>query len=273
MLNRMLTIGITVFWVAMMVQLAKREVVPSLVAAREASRTANYSELERLASKPRVDQMGIYLKDRRIGFSLSRLRIQHGELQMESRTRIKLNLSEGNAPASALGLGSLDMSTHFKARVRDGELQDFRVTVSSPPGAPPLATIDGTPIGKILRLKIRHGESVQYESMPFDSRQLISNGFAQAFVPRTLKVGMRWPIRTLNPFTRGVQVSMAEVVGMDTVVIDDAEIAAYVIEVSYGSSTMTIWADEDGGVLKQQLFGFTFIREAPPPDALDRSKL
>jgi len=272
MLNRIATIGITLFWAMMMVQLARREVLPMLEAVRDASTPASYAELERLAAKPRADQMGVYLKDKRIGFSLSRLRMLSGELRMESRTNLRFSLSDSPA-ASALGTEALDMSSHFEARVRDGELLEFRATVAAKPGTAPFLTVDGLPIGNTLQLKIRQGDNTRIETVPFNARRLVSGGFGQAVVPRALQVGMRWPISSVNPFTGNLQISRAEVVGMEDVILDGNPVPAYVIEMRQGSNKMKMWVDDDGVVVKQTLFNFTFIREPAPADALERTSL
>jgi len=269
----LLTVAISAFWVAMMTRLIRHEIAPTVTALREASEGTTYQYLETLAAKPRATQMGIYLRDKRIGYALSRIQRSDDTLHIESRSELAFSLS----PDAAVSLGpsdtALDVVLHFKARVLQSELLDFRLTVNSPPGSAPVAIIDGVPTGKRLHLKIRHGGETQTETIPFDSKQVISGGFTQMLTPGNLTVGMRWPIRSVDPFSRSVRVTHAEVTGIDTLRVGDRSVRAFVIRVPYGSNDMTVWADEEGNVLKQTLFGFTFLKESPPSDVFERRRL
>ena len=60
---------------------------------------------------------------------------------------------------------------------------------------------------------------------------------------------------------------------MEDVLLDGNKTAAYVIEVTQGAGKMKIWVDDDGTILKQKMFNFTFIRERTPADALERKSL
>ena len=271
MLGRVLTVTITLFWLAMMALLAQREIVPNIRFARAASQPTSYHYLESLATEGRVSQMGLYLGKRRIGYTLGRMRMVGDELHLESRTELKLSLSSN--PRSTAGLGRIDMSTEFLVRVEQGELLGLRLTVSSPPGTPPLAIIEGVPERQSLRLHIRQGDDIRVETIPFDSKQLISSGLAQAFALPKLSVGLRWKIHSLDPISRTVKVSTAEVIGKETVRLHGEDVEAFIIRIPYGTTETRIWAGPDGDVLKQQVLGFTFLKEEPPSDALERSTL
>ncbi len=273
MFYKALTIGITLFWLAMMACLAQREIVPAFQAAHAASQPTDYRYLERLASTPRVSRMGIFLRDKRIGYSLSRMRMVHETLHLESKTEIKLSLSPGGLPAFGPNMGSLDVLLQFHARIMQGELVGMRLTVSSPPNAPPFVTIDGIPVGEMLHLKIRHGDQIDMESIPFNSSQLISSGLAQTFALPKLAVGESWQFRTLDPFSRSVRTSEARVTGRETVTINGENIEAYLIVIPHRTAETKIWASGDGEILKQKIFGFVFLKEEPLPDAFDRSPL
>lgn len=273
MLNRLLSVGITLFWLAMMAWLVQREVLPAFHEAHEALQSTSYHCLEARAADTPVSQMGIFLGGKRIGYTLSRMRLVGQELRLESRTEIKLSLSSRRHARLGPEIGDLDVSLLFVARVLQGELLDLRLTVNAPPGSPPIVVIDGVPVAKMLQLKIRHGGKTEIESIPFNPRQLISSGFGQAFALPKLDVGMRWQFRTLDPFSRRVRVSEAEVVGTEPITLGSETVQAYRIRIPYGTSEITVWADEDGAILKQKVFGFTFIREPPPSDAKERRSL
>jgi len=270
-LGRILTVTITIFWVAMIVLLTQWELMPNIRFARAASQPTSYHYLERLAVEGRASQMGLYFNKRRIGYTLSRMRMVGDELHLESRTEIKMSLSAGARLIT--GLGQLDISTEFLARVEKGELLDFRLKVSSPPGAPPLARVEGVPEGQNLRLHIRQGDNVRVETIPFDSKELISSSLGQAFALPKLHTGLRWKIHTLDPISRMVRVSTAEVVGKEMVRRHGEDVETFVIRIPYGTTETRIWANSDREILKQQVMGLTFLKEDPPEDTLERSTL
>ena len=273
MLGKLSTIAITLFWLTMMGLLAQREIIPAWHAARESEQTAGYEYLKALAAEPRVAQMGIYWRDRHMGYVLSRVRKVDGVLLLENRTEINLGMSGNGASLFGVAAAGGALGTRFRARVVEGELTDFSLTVSSPPGTPAMVTVNGRPVGNILNLNIRRGDETRAESVPFNSRQLISAGFAQAFAMPDLHVGARWAVRTLDPVGYTVRTAWAEVVGTERLIIDKQEYDAYLVEISHGFFKVKIWADRNGEILKQKMLGFVFVREDPPADALERKRL
>ena len=273
MFARLSTAIITLFWLTMMGTLVNKEILPAWHATRVAAQTPNYDRLETIAQEGRVTQMGIFLKDRRIGYTRSRVRRVREEIQLESRTEMRLDVSSGGANPMGGGLNGLDIGVLFKACVFEGELTDFQLTASSPPGTPPIVTVNGRAIGKSLTLLIKHGEESRRENIPFDAKQFISAGFDQSFGMPELRVGARWPIQSLDTTTYTLRTAEAEVVAEEEITLGETRHNAYRIEIAYGASKMLVWATEDGDVLKQKIFGFTFIREEPPPDALERKHL
>ena len=257
----------------MMGFLVNKELLPAWRATRVAKQTPTYDRLEAVAQEGRVTQMGIFLKEKRIGYTLSRVHKVREEIQIESRTEMSLDLSSNGANPFAGGLTGLNMGVLFKATVFEGELTDLQLRASSPPGTPPIVTVNGRSIGKSLSLLIKHGEESKRETIPFDAKQFVSAGFDQSFAMPDLRVGARWQVQSLDSMTWSLRTAEAEVVAKEEITIDETRYTAYRIEIAYGASKILVWANEDGDVLKQKIFGFTFIREEPPPDALERKHL
>ena len=115
----------------MMTLLVEREILPAWRAEREAAHTPNYGQLEALAEKGQVRQMGIYRGEppagRRIGQTRSALRKDGAEMVMTSDTRILLDLGEGETRRSGLISG--------RASSRDGfQRFDLRVFLTPADG-------------------------------------------------------------------------------------------------------------------------------------------
>jgi len=273
MAGKIATVAITILWLAMMGLFAQREIIPAWQAAREARQSAGYEYLEAIGEQGRASQMGIFWRDRRVGYILSRVRKANGALQLESRTEMTLSLPSAVRLLFGAGVKGLAIGTRFRAQVVDGRLSDFRLTVSAPPDKPAVVTVDGQTVGKTLKLEIKRGGETETQSVPFDSRQLISAGFGQAFALSDLRVGARWAVRALDPASGAVRTEWAEVVRKEPVTVEEKNYDAYLIHISHGAATLEAWADSDGRILKQRIFGFTFIREEPPADALKRNHL
>jgi hypothetical protein len=265
LLGKILTAAVTLFWVAMMGLLVKRELLPAYLAEREAARAPNYAYLETLAAKPRVQQMGIFLAGNRIGQTVSRLAKVRDELRFTNRTDLQLNAIA--ARLLMMSGGGVSFSFRFEATVIEGRLAGFRMEAFSPPQTEPLAIMEGVAAEDMLNLKIHQGGRVQSVSTPFDSRQVLSGLFAPTFVPAKLRVGESWPVNTLGLGSNGIQNGTATVLRTERIETEGATQEAFVIGIKYGTYETTAWVNSEGEVLQQKLLGFTLMREKPSAEA------
>jgi hypothetical protein len=264
LLGRTLTAVITLFWMAMMALLVRRDVLPAYLAEREAARAPNYAYLEALAAKPRVQQMGIYIGGARIGQTVSRMAKAGDELRLTNHTDLELN----SIAAQLLMIGGgVHFSFKFEATVVEGQLAGFRLGVFSPPQSEPLAIVDGVSAEDKLKLKIRQGGRVENMSVPFDSRQVLSGLFAPTSMPAKLRVGESWPVNTLGLGSYGIQNGTATVLRTERIKPEGVSQEAFVIGVKYGTYEMMVWANAEGEVLQQKFLGFTLVREKPAAEA------
>ena len=279
MLGRISTVAITIFWLVMMGILFKGEVLPVIMAKRAASQATTYSRLDALLDGPRVSQMGIYLGKRRVGQTLSRVTKQGKQIRVESQTEIKLNLKFApiGLPMSGADIGGLSLRIRFEAHVVERKLLRFSLTADGGPRTPPMAVVEGSQIGSCLMLKIRRQGGTQTKEIPFDPEQLFSTTLGPALALPELDIGKRWAIRMLQPPSYTMQTAWAEVVGTEKITLNGEEHETFVIKIRRGSDvdagSVTVWASPEGEILKQKIFGFIFVREEPPPDALDRAHL
>ena len=73
-----------------------------------------------------------------------------------------------------------------------------------------------------------------------------------------------WVVRTLNPTSFTMSSVWAEVTGTEKITVGGQEYDAYVITIPYSTGKpATVWANGNGDILRQQIFGFTFEREQP----------
>jgi hypothetical protein len=271
MLGRIATVGITAFWLIMMTLLVQREIMPAYEAAREEANTPGYARIKELAEKGYSEQMGIYLGERRIGFTRASIRDlpEEDAVRMDNTTQIRLNVPVGGLIPGAPG-GGLDLKLNFTANVGEAGLQTFRLDVFSEGGSAPLAILDGQQIGDVLRVKVHQGEETRTEQVPFRSTSLLGNDMGPMVLPAKLEPGVKWPMRSLDPTTYTVRTAWATVKARETITVEGRDIAAYLITIPYGTSEFKVWATKDGEVIKQKFFGFTFVRESPDvPEATE----
>ena len=228
--------------------------------------TPNYRQLEARAQRPRTDQMGIYLGEQRIGQSVTTVfkQEQSDELQIRNRTDARLNMGSG-IPLLSKFMG-VELHLKFRARVFEGRLLDFNMVLTLG-GGEPYAVVDGFAVGNELTLRIRQGEQVRAQSIPFDPKQVISTDLMPAFTPAQLRVGESWTMRSIDVQTMTVRKSLATVRSREQVKIAGRMRDAFVIDVPYGpgsGESFTVWASPEGEVLMQKFFGFRFEREEPP---------
>ena len=268
MSGRIVTGAIILFWLAMMGQLVKREILPSLEQARELAHTPNYRQLEVRAELPRTDQMGIYLGEQRIGQSVTTVsrQEQDNELQIRNRTDVRLGMGAG-IPLLSKFMG-VELRLTFRARVFESRLMGFNMVLTLG-GGEPYAVVDGFVVGKELTLRIRQGGQVRTQSIPFDPQQMISTDLMPALTPAQLRVGATWTMQSIDVQTMTVRKSLARVRSREQVKIAGRMRDTFVIEVPYSpgsGESFTVWASPDGEVLMQKFFGFRFEREEPAPN-------
>jgi hypothetical protein len=261
LLGKILTVVITLFWMAMMTLLAKWDVLPAYLAEREAARAPSYAYLEALAAKPRVEQMGIYLGGTRIGQTVSGMSKMGDELRLTNHTDLALNSLA--AQLLMMGGGGAHFSIKFEATIVEARLAGFRMEAFSQSRSEPLVIVDGLAAEDTLRLKIRQGNRAQSMSVPFDPRQVLSGLFAPTSMPAKLRVGESWPVNTLGLGSYGIQNGTATVLRTERIETEGVAQNVFVIGIKYGTYETTVWANSEGEVLQQKFLGFTLVREKP----------
>jgi hypothetical protein len=266
-LGRIVTVLIVAMWLAAMGWMVRREVLPPLRAERAVARSPNYAQLEALAEKSAQVQMGIHLANgKRIGSTRGSLKKVDGDLVIENRTYVNIDLG---LPTGAPGLGELNglkLYVHFKAHVVEGRLAGFDLVARPGRRAEALAVVTGIAAGDRLNLTIKQGDHIRKESVPFDARQVLSSDLLPGFTAGRVRAGERWTVRTIDPATYGVRATEAEVVGKETIEIGGKPREAWLIRIPYQSYEVKIWATPEGEVLQQKIPGFVLKREDPTPE-------
>jgi hypothetical protein len=271
MLGKAATAGIAAFWLIMMTLLVQREILPAYAAFRQEQVTPGYSRIKELAQQGYSTQMGIYLGDRKIGYTRAKLVDLPADeiVEIVNTTQISLNMSVGSV-VPGMKAEALALKLNFKAQVGEDGLHGFRLDVFSKGAGAPLAIVDGKPIGETLSLKIHTGDQTRLEQVPFHANTILGNDMGPMVLPPKLSEGVKWPVRSLDPMTYTVRTAWATVRGKETIAIEGRDVKAYLITIPYGTADFKVWADENGEVLKQKFLGFSFVKE--PVDTTDEAE-
>lgn len=258
---------ITVSWLVMMYGLMRDEVVPAALRARAIATSASYKQLDKLAPESRVDQMGIYLGQDRIGTSVNWIIREESDLRLKSKTEIDLG---GVKPAGLIlrYFGGVKAVINFSASVFDGRLVEFHSSINAPPNTPAIVRIHGKPMGEELHLTINQGGNIRVQSVPFDQRQFLSNSLAPGISFRALKVGRVWHVKQFDPMSNTVQNMRAEVISQEQLLIQGQEHEVFKVLLTHKLRKIQIWVTAAGEIMKQQFGPFIFMQEAPSEDAL-----
>jgi hypothetical protein len=265
---------ITLAWLATMYGLMRDEVAPAIRHACEIAQSASYAQLDKLVPESRVDQMGMYVGAKHIGKSTRWLKRVDDGLIIESL--VEINLKEVPVLSVAWGVIGKDMDAevtiHFRASVIDGCLQRFHGTVRSSRSLHRIASVEGESFDDVLVLTIRTPNGTREETVPFDSREFLSNSLAPALSFRNLEVGRKWRMRNFSMLDYTMQSAWAEVVGKEKLEIAGEIHDAFVVAIEQGKQNARVWIASDGVILKQQFMCFTFLWEPPSAEVLEALK-
>lgn len=267
MTGKFIIMLITVSWLVMMYGLMRDEVIPAALRARAIAMSASYKQLDKLVPESRVDQMGIYLGQNRIGQSVQWIFREESGLQLKSKTEIDLGSVKSSGLISRY-FGGVKAVINFSASVFEGRLVQFDSSVNAPPNTPAIVRIHGKPVGEELRLSIYQGGRTRVQTVPFDQRQFLSHSLAPGISFRSLKVGRVWQVKQFDPMSNTVQSMRAEVVAREKLLSEGQEREVFKVLLTHKMRKIQIWVTASGEVLKQQFGPFVFMHEAPSEDAL-----
>lgn len=284
MVGRILTAGIVVFWMVMMGLLAHREILPAWEREREFAQSASYAQLEQMALRRPVTQMGIYFGGARVGSTLSVLTKDATELRMQSRSELDLSPLQMGAAVGVMLFGAPSVNLSFDARATEGRLISLRLEVRAPRATRPVMRLTGRPVGDKLDLTIKQYDTAADETggvkqpksttytVPFDTRQLITNSLAPTVAFPNLELGKHFYMRTLNTSTGRMQKTRVDVAAKEFITVAGKEYEAFRLAITLpaGVKKASAWVTPDGEMLRQEILGVVLVREEPPADALER---
>jgi hypothetical protein len=193
----------------------------------------------------------IYLKERKVGYSVSLITSFEQGYYLQEELFLKLNL---------MGLGR-SLYTATQAQVdRSFLLRSFRMMMTS--GVVRFA-VSGKVEDKVLVVTSEAAGTRQVQKIPLESVPVLSAGLPYLFKTHHLAEGESFRIPLFDPSTLSQRDMVIKVSARETITLNRVAYEAYRLEGELYGKRLTFWVDETGRTLREEGFmGFTTLRSS-----------
>lgn len=193
----------------------------------------------------------IFLKDRKVGYSVSFIRPFQKGYFMQDEVFLRLNLMGFDKGIYTLTQTNADENFILK---------DFVFKMTSGVVS---YNVSGRVEGNRLFVKTGTGIEQDEREIMLSEPPVISAGMEHLFKTRKIHVGETFRIPFFDPSTMVQREADFEVVGIESLEINRLEYNAYRVETEMWGNPITVWVDETGGILKEEGFmGLIIIRSS-----------
>jgi len=193
--------------------------------------------------------MEIYLKDKKIGYSMTQIVPLEADYLIQEEIVMRLNL-----------LGQPSVMRTFTRAVVDPRfiLKSFKVRITS--GIVNFSISGKVENGNIIMETGNKEESVS-QTMKLSGPPVIGSGLSQIFKSKQLKEGETFEFSLFDPSTMTQKPMSVKVAGRENVLLNDRKYDSWVLETKMWGHDLKFWLDESGNVLKEQgVMGLTLVR-------------
>jgi len=195
------------------------------------------------------DWMEIYLKEKKVGYSVKQVKQLVSGYSFQEETFLKLNL---------LGRPGIIRTLTRSIVDKNFTLKKFQFSMSS--GAVSFQ-VSGKVDGQWIYVKTGTGNEQTAQKIKLSEPPIIGTGVARFFRGRKLEIGQIYKFPLFDPSTMAQSVTLIKVVAKKPIEIRRIQHSAYQLEAEMWGRKMTFWLDEEGIVLKEEgLLGMTIIR-------------
>lgn len=270
MLRYIAPFAVAALWVHAMATLIVTEVAPAAREARLAEGGLRYEDAQRMPEGERRVFMSVWRQPpgaapARVG-SLSHS-VRARDAAVETQTRLTLD-TDAVLPVQGLPVCKT-LRVLFASKAVQGRLVSFGASLRGQGGGTPWGQIAGQVAGDKLSLRATlFGQEIS-RIVPFDPNYVLDPGAGALLDLPEPRLGKRWRVRSVDPFTARLKEVWAEVVRRETLAWQGAEQEVYVVTVGSAPVPSTAWVDDLGRVLKQQTGVLFFLLETSPTEAAD----
>lgn len=251
-MRKFYTAFVLIFWVAMIGLLFQREVLPTLIITNPAG-----YKIELTKDYPvRESWMGIYFKDKKIGFS---------------NTVISHDIDRGVAGYRINEIAVLRFNMLGEQQLvrikgtsffnEDYRLKNFSYKLVS--GEHKL-DVDGHAEKDNLNITVDLGTGKREKTFKIDPNTLVSNSINPVLLFKKLEKDRDITFEVFDPVTFGTNRVNIRNVGSEDIGFDKKRYHAYIFETDIAGIKTKTWMTEDGDILKEEsILGFTMHKESP----------
>ncbi len=243
-LTRVFRVALVVLWVALLAHL--------LWAQRGGSSNTTPITGEGLPLTETDDLwMGLYLQDKKIGYSHERLAPDADGYRFEQESLLHLTVLGQPQTVNAVAWGRTRL---------DFALRSFAMSLQS--GAGSLAA-EGSVDDQGLSLTLHTGGETTHDQLPLHD-PIYLPGNARLFIARSgLEPGREFTLRVFDPSAFGTHEMRVTVTGKEPLVVDGRTLDAWRVRETLHGVESQVWLDQSGRVLRETgPMGLTALRES-----------
>ena len=235
---------IVVFWIAMLLLLVKKQVIPggALQGLKEQIGTG----------EARRNWKEIFLKGKKVGYALNSINQFENSYYLQDELFLKLNLMGFEKGLYTITQSSVDSNfrmKNFLFRINSGVIN---------------YSISGKVEGNLLKVKTGSGKGAKITELRLPEIPMISSGVDQLFKKIQLVPGESHRMSFFDPSTMTQKEVVFNVKAIEKIKINYLEYDACRIESEMWGNKLTFWVDMNGGdILREEGFmGLTMVKSS-----------
>jgi len=207
---------------------------------------------------PQRDWKEIYLKDKKVGYTVSLIKPFDDGYLVQEEVFLRLNL---------MGLAS-GVYTATQCQVDDNFLlKTFNFSMSS---GVVRFNLTGRVEGDELVLQSARGKDKRTQRIKLSAPPMMGSCMGYFLKSRKIRVGEEFKVPIFDPSTTAQKEAVVKVVAREPITINRIKYNAYRLETEMWGKVLTSWVDEGGITLKEKGFmGFTIVKSSPAAAPLD----
>jgi hypothetical protein len=207
---------------------------------------------------PQREWKEIYLKDKKVGYTVSLVKPFDGGYLVQEEVFLRLNL---------MGLAS-GVYTATQCRVDDNFLlKSFNFSMSS---GVVRFNLTGRVLGDELLLESARGKAKRTQRIKLSAPPMMGACMGFFLKSRKIRVGEEFKVPIFDPSTTAQKEAIVKVVAREPITINRIRYNAYRLETEMWGKLLTSWVDESGTTLKEKGFmGFTIVKSSAAVAPLD----
>jgi hypothetical protein len=200
---------------------------------------------------PQREWKEIYLKDKKVGYTMSLINPSDGGYFVQEEVFLRLNL---------MGLAS-GVYTATQCRVDDNFLlKNFNFSMSS---GVVRFNLSGRVEGDELLLETKRGKTKRTQRIRLSSTPMMGACVGYFLKSKEIRVGEEFKVPLFDPSTTAQKEVVVKVVAREPITINRIRYNAYRLETEMWGKLLTSWVDERGTTLKEEGFmGFTILKSS-----------